>query len=213
MWIVLVYLFLPTALFAQTIRPAQVELSPEEYQRMLTEAKSQAENLEGFIAEMILFKHDADGQLGVQFSRLDDLQADAAALVQKVTALRNDHESWKAEFISKDQAHAQGMTALQQKDVQFASQLATIEGLIKSIQDAVSSVKGRTTMTENANKAQDALIQAHTDKIVDLLTAVKLLSDSVTGTSNTLADYMTNTAKRLSAIEARLQALESVPTE
>jgi uncharacterized coiled-coil protein SlyX len=67
----------------------------------------------------------------------------------------------------------------------------------------------RVEAAESKNASQDATLKNLIDKLTDTITALKLLSDTVTSGNNALAQYMTTTAAKMKAIEDRLTAIET----
>jgi chromosome segregation ATPase len=213
LFVMLLCLVSPSVSIAQTIVPPWVQLSPEEYQRMLNDAKAHAQNLEGFIVEMLSYKQDVDGQLGEQFSRLDHAQASANSLSALLATLRQDHTVAVAGLQQRD-------TQIDGKVSQLTSQVSTLDTFAKSVQSSVTALSTSTSNSLNAlgtrveaaeskNASQDATLKNLIDKLTDTITALKLLSDTVTSGNNALAQYMTTTAAKMKAIEDRLTAIET----
>jgi chromosome segregation ATPase len=201
--------------FAQTIRPPYVEISPEEYQRILADAARLSQNLEGFIAEMLIYKHDTDGQLGDQFSRLDAAKKALDAIVE----VNNTQNGWIVQFQNNDKGHDSKIAGLQGKDGehdtrlgQLATQANSLDSAIKALQAVAASLSATLTSSntqqnqrldavEGKNRDQDAAAQTLAGKVADLQSAVTALAGQMTSANNTLADFMTKTAARLKALE------------
>jgi hypothetical protein len=164
-----------------------VELTADDYQGMMAQAAKQTQDLENLLGEYLLYKKDADGQLSVQWTNIDECKAALAAL-------RKDHESWRAQFIDDNKKH----------DGRFTQLANTLDNTAKSLQIAINGVSARVDATNQANVRQDVRLDQLDSSIKDLASK----NNRQDADLNTAVQSMAVMADALSALTKRVLKLE-----
>lgn len=221
-WVLLLCLLIPSSLFAQTIIPPRVELSPEAYQAILDQAKKHTQDLEGFIAEMLVYKYDTDGQLGDQYSRLDEGKADRKSIADRHAALQRDYESWRAQFIATDKGHDAQLSQLFTKAGELSNLIQGLRSDLNGLSTSVGALAtanqrqdqrmdrmdARAQDLETYNRNQDSATEALRTKLSTIEKSQQGLTDRLTSQDQAISRLTAETRSALTTIAGTLKAIE-----
>jgi len=177
------------------------------------------QDLQDFLAEMLSYKKDANFQLGDQYARLDELKAGAQTLTDALSSLKQDYESWRAQFIANDKGHDSQIGTLSTKanelagliqgvrtDVNTALTNVSVLGAANKRQDErMDRMEARDQEIEKVNTNQDSAMEAIHRRLDGLTEAVKVLNDSNARIGQAVADL----AADVSALEPEKPELDT----